>query len=71
MSEHTGPWVGDLVHDPVTGRRATLSDVRESGAYVLRAPGGSEWPAEDPAALEIITRRVDRADWPFPSWPYH
>jgi hypothetical protein len=68
VTEHEGPWVGDLVHDPVVGRRATLSNVSEAGTYVLRAPGGAEWTAEDPARLEIVTRRRDRVDWPFPGF---
>jgi hypothetical protein len=62
------PWIGDLVLDPVEGRKATLSNVNESGAYVLRAPGGAEWLAEDPARLEIVTKRKDRTDWPFPGY---
>lgn len=55
------PWVGDLVYDPIQDRRATLSDVRSDGAHVLRAPGRPEWEAADPARLEIVTRRTDRA----------
>lgn len=60
---HPGPWVGDLVRDPVAGRTATLTDVRGGTVYVLRAPGQVEWDAEDPARLEIVTRRTDRTDW--------
>lgn len=68
MTEHEGPWIGDLVLDPATGRRATLSDVRDGNTYVLRAPGGAEWQAQDPKQLEIVTRRTDRTDWPFPGY---
>lgn len=64
-----GPWIGDLVHDPIADRRATLSDVSSAGIYTLRAPGGKEWPAEEPERLEIITLRQDRTDWPFPAFP--
>jgi hypothetical protein len=62
--EHDGPWIGDLVHDPVAGRNATLSDVVGGTTYVLRAAGSAEWTAEDPARLEVVTRRADRDDWP-------
>lgn len=68
MTEPDGPWIGDLVRDPVEGRTATLSDVRGSGTYVLRAPGGAEWQAQDPEQLEIVTRREARTDWPFPGY---
>jgi hypothetical protein len=68
VTEDEGPWVGDLVLDPVTGRKATLSNVDSSGAYVLRAYGGAEWIAEDPARLEVVTRRKDRTEWPFPGF---
>lgn len=46
----------------------TLS-AHDSGAYVLRAPGGAEWPAADPARLEIVTKRQEGTDWPFPKSP--
>jgi len=63
MTEQVGPWVGDLVHDPVTNRPATLSDIRRDGTYLLRAVGGPDhWPAADPTQLHIITKRADRAD---------
>lgn len=54
------PWVGDLVYDPVQDRTATVTDVRSDGVHVLRRPGRPEWVAEDPARLEIVTRRTDR-----------
>ncbi|SHM46561.1 hypothetical protein [Actinacidiphila paucisporea] len=57
------PWVGDLVHDPATGRNATLSDVRSDGTYLLRPlRGPGEWKALDPARLRLITKRADRTD---------
>lgn len=59
-TEEGAPWVGDLVYDPAQDRTATVSDVRSDGTYLLRAPGRPEWPTEDPARLEIITRRADR-----------
>jgi hypothetical protein len=62
MTTRDGPWVGDLVRDPIEGRTATVSDVRGGTVYVLRAPGRMEWHVDDPARLEIVTRRVDR-DW--------
>jgi hypothetical protein len=62
MTEREGPWVGDLVLDPAADRKATLTDVRK-GAYMLRAPGGIEWPAEDPTNLQIVTKRAERTDW--------
>lgn len=62
MTEHEGPWVGDLVQDPIANRTATLTDVRR-GAYLLRAPGGIEWPAKDPSRLTVVTKRTERTDW--------
>ncbi|WP_405580219.1 hypothetical protein [Streptomyces sp. NBC_01190] len=64
MTDRIGAWVGDLVHDPVAGRDATLSDVHSDGTHLLRprlGPGG--WTAEDPKRLRIITKRTDRTDW--------
>jgi hypothetical protein len=60
MTERVGPWVGDLVHDEVTDRSAIVTDVTGSGTYTLRAPGGIEWPAQDPTRLTIVERRQDR-----------
>jgi hypothetical protein len=63
MTERVGPWVGDLVHDPVADRPATLSDVRRDGTYLLRAVRGpDQWPAADPAQLKVVTKRADRDD---------
>jgi hypothetical protein len=62
MTEREGPWVGDLVLDPVGNRRGTLTDVRK-GVYILRAPGGIEWPAADPTRLTVVTKRTERTDW--------
>lgn len=63
MTEPRSPWVGDLVHDPVAKKNATLSDVYSDGTHLLRAPGSVEWHAEDPSQLTVVTRRTDRDDW--------
>lgn len=66
MTDHGAPGVGDLVYDPVTRRRATVSDIRGGAAYVLRVAGAHEWTAQEPDRLETITRRADRTDWMYP-----
>lgn len=54
-------WVGDLVFDPITQRQATVLDVKSDGTYFLRTPTGStQWIAEDPDNLVIVTKRTDR-----------
>jgi hypothetical protein len=68
VNENEGPWIGDLVRDPAEGRQATLSDVRADGTCVLRTYGGAEWTVDDRASLEIVTRRRDRTEWPFPGF---
>ncbi|MFC4035748.1 hypothetical protein ACFO3J_30385 [Streptomyces polygonati] len=63
MTERVGPWVGDLVHDPVTHKNATLTDVRSDGTYQLRDPDGfGQWSAQDPGRLSVVIRRADRTD---------
>lgn len=62
--QRTGPWIGDLVHDPVADRHATLTDIRGDGRYLLRARfGGDRWTAAEPDRLTVVTRRAARDDW--------
>ncbi|WP_329812510.1 hypothetical protein [Streptomyces sp. GSL17-113] len=50
------PRIGETVHDECAGRDAIVTDVRSSGAYVLRPPFGigGEWTAHDPEQLVAL-----------------
>ncbi|MFE4051786.1 hypothetical protein [Streptomyces sp. YIM B13518] len=54
--------VGDLVSD-ANGRRAIVTDIRQSTDWVLRPESGSpttEWETGEPGTLDVIETRADR-----------
>ncbi|WP_086563449.1 hypothetical protein [Streptomyces africanus] len=66
MTGERRPWVGDLVHDEIAGRRGVVTDVRGGGAVrVLRPESGpGQWTSRQPERLTVVTRREERRTWP-------
>ncbi|MDQ0749948.1 hypothetical protein QF034_004179 [Streptomyces africanus] len=61
MTGERRPWVGDLVHDEIAGRRGVVTDVRGGAVWVLRPEyGPGQWTSRQPERLAVVTGREER-----------
>lgn len=65
MTGERKPWVGDLIHDEIAGRRGVVTDVRGGAVWVLRPESGpGRWTSRQPERLTVVTPREASRTWP-------
>jgi hypothetical protein len=61
MTGERRPWMGDLIHDEIAGRRGVVTDVRGGAVRVLRPESGpGQWTSRQPDRLSVLEPREER-----------